>query len=567
MVVPIIKSILILIILLVAVPVPAAELQVVLDQTRVELEESFSLELRATGNVDGKPDLSVLEEDFELLGRSRSSQVQVINGEISRSTTWSLALLARSVGSKLIPPLCVGNDCSEPVAIEVLPVGQGHDSEGTDSNLLLEASAEPAKLRVQSQLLYKVQLLTRIGVLDWELTEPKPVGVEAVVENLGQDRRIEVNRNGLRYNGFERTYVIFPQQSGRLTIPPVRFTAEVRAGQSSSYPYRQRTKKLRKYSNEINIEVRAAEELNGRPWLPANRLSLSDDWQSRPPQLTVGEPVTRTLTLHANGLPAAQLPQFPLEVPDSLKSYPDKPSRKDQYGPAGVAGILQQKLALVPTRPGKIILPEITVDWWDLKNERWQQARLPEVELEVLPAAGQPAVEPSQTALLTTPAPDALPPISSPDSPAIDNSGFWFWLSLVLGLGWFLTLLLLLRLLSIRRPNQQILQPEQKNRPELITARQELFRVLQTDNPTEVRTALLVWGQALYPDERPENLEQLAACSGAPLEQQLNELSRKLYSQSSVHLEEAELMAAVKLVEQQCATKSEHSLPPLYPSS
>ena len=116
-------TLLILLLLLVLSPALSlsAQLKAVPDRTWVGLDESFNLELRADGSLDGDPDLSVLEQDFELLGRSQSSQMQIINTDITRTTTWSLSLLARSAGRKTIPAICVENDCSKPVIIDVRP--------------------------------------------------------------------------------------------------------------------------------------------------------------------------------------------------------------------------------------------------------------------------------------------------------------------------------------------------------------------------------------------------------------------------------------------------------------
>jgi hypothetical protein len=384
------NSLLILILLLSPVASLAAQLEAVLDRTRVGLEESFALELRASGSLDGDPDLSVLDKDFELLGRSQSSQVQIVNTDITRTTTWSLSLLARSAGRKTIPAICVGDDCSKPVTIDVLPAGQNSNGAAGESDLLLEVSAVPDKVWVQSQILYKVRIMTRLNFLQASLTEPEPSGVEAVVQKLGDDRNYETERNGLRYRVIERSYAIFPQQSGPLTIPAVRFGAQIaEPGRRGYDPFNQRTRQIRKHSKEINIEVLPAADAKGRSWLPANNLGLEDDWQ-QPPQLTVGEPATRTIILRASGLPSAQLPPITVEIPEGVRSYPDQPNREDQFNENGMLGTLQQKLALVPTQPGTLRLPEIKVDWWDLREEHWRQAVLPAIELEVLPATDQP---------------------------------------------------------------------------------------------------------------------------------------------------------------------------------
>ncbi len=558
-------SLLILMLLLTPAASLAAQLEAVLDRTRVGLEESFTLELRAKGSVDGEPDLSVLEKDFELLGRSQSSQMQIINTDISRTTTWRLSLLARNAGSKVIPSLCIGSDCSAPIVVEILPAGQTSSAATGESELLLEVSAEPEKVWVQSQLRYQVRLLTRLNFLQASLTEPEPSGVEAVVQKLGEDRNYETERNGLRYRVIERDYAVFPQQSGRLTIPPIRFGAQVAEGGRRGFdPFNQRTRQLRKQSEAMAIEVLPAVEAKGRDWLPASDLQLKDDWQQNPPQLTVGEPATRTIMLRASGLPSAQLPALSIELPDGVRSYPDQPNREDQVSESGLLGILQQKLALVPTRSGTLSLPEITVDWWDLRAERWRQTRLPALELEVLPAVNAPAVlttpESEQMTSPTTEqqsAPLVTPPTAKPD--------FWPWLSLVLGSGWLLTLWLFVKSKRVGR-NQESAQEPKNAGLSLNQVRRELERAIKSGDQAQVRSALLNWGTTLFPEQRPGNLEELATRCGEPLQQQLAVFSRSLYSRTLAAWDGQELLTTLQQVEREVADrKGRDGLPPLYP--
>lgn len=563
-----IYTLLILLLLLVLNPALSlsAQLKAVPDRTRVGLDESFNLELRADGSLDGDPDLSVLEQNFELLGRSQSSQMQIINGDFSRSTVWSLTLMARSAGSKEIPALCVGSDCSKPIKIEVLPAGKSNTLAGAN-DLLLEVATEPNKVWVQSQVLYKVKLLTRLNFLQASLSEPEPVGIEAVVQKLGEDRNYETERDGVLYRVFERDYLIFPQQSGQLKIPPVRFTAQVAdGGRRSLDPFNQRTRQIRRSSEEINIEVLPAAESEGRSWLPARELQLEDDWQN-PPRLTVGEPATRTITLRAMGVPAAQLPALKIDVPDGFRSYPDQPKREDRLKENGVLGILQEKLALVPTRPGTLRLPEIKIDWWDLDDERWHQARLPALDVEVLPATNQPAVTATPPAVpQQEPLPqEDKPRVEGPTLPTPEEQGFWPWLSMALGGGWLLTLLFIVKGKLVKR-NQENKQEQQEDRPDLKTARKRLDQALASGNPALIRSAMLDWGTALFPKQRPGNLEELAALCGEPLKQKLELFSRSLYSRESNNWDSHGLSAAVQEVQQK-ATKAENykKLPPLYP--
>lgn len=555
-------KLIILLMLVLPTVVFGAQLEAVLESTRINLEESFTLELRAVGSVDGEPDLSVLNEDFELLGRSEASQMRIVNGSFDRSTTWILRLLARSAGTKLIPPLCVETDCSEPIAVDVRSAKSQSSATGGTVDLVLEASVDTNRLPVQSQLIYTVRLLTRLSFVQASLSDPQPTGVEAVVLKLGEDRQQEVRRDGVRYQLIERVYAVFPQQTGQLTFPPLRLDAQVNTGGGNSYdPFNRRVRQIRKRTDEVKVEVLPAVKGAGRHWLPATELRLHDEWLQNPPQLTVGEPVTRTLTLQATGAPAAQLPDFVLDIPAGVKSYPDQPAREDKLGATGITGVLQQKLALVPTRAGQLLLPKINIDWWDTKNERWRQLNLPEIKLEVLPANVQPAIS---TPLPVQPIEAKISeaaPVVVPASVEVVRPGAWPWVSLVLGLGWLGTLLFILLRRGKRKPQSDI----KDIRPGLKAARRQLAQIAKAGETNQLRDALLTWGQVLFVEDPPQTLEQLLSQCGEPLSSQVNELNRCLYSQSGGQWEGDALLAAVDLIEQERGKKKKAELPSFYP--
>uniref|UniRef100_UPI003D819863 BatD family protein n=1 Tax=Trichloromonas sp. TaxID=3069249 RepID=UPI003D819863 len=73
----------------------AAQVTAVPDRDRLGAGESLQLELRVNGSPDDDPDLAVLERDWEILNRSQSSQMQLINGSLNRSLVLSLSLMPR----------------------------------------------------------------------------------------------------------------------------------------------------------------------------------------------------------------------------------------------------------------------------------------------------------------------------------------------------------------------------------------------------------------------------------------------------------------------------------------
>lgn len=114
---------------------------------------------------------------------------------------------------------------------------------------------------------------------------------------------------------------------------------------------------------------------------------MRDSWEENPPQLRVGEPATRTISIEAQGTSAEHMRDINLEVPSVFKIYPDQPERNNlQDGADGINAQLRQSAAIVPRAAGIFTLPGITLHWWNLRAQRWDTAHIGALEVKVLPA-------------------------------------------------------------------------------------------------------------------------------------------------------------------------------------
>jgi hypothetical protein len=546
----------------------AAQVTAVVDRDRIAESESLNLELRVAGSPDDEPDLSPLDRDWEVLSRSQSSSFQIINADVSRSVVYSLTLMPRRLGEQVIPVICFGRDCSEPIKVDVAADNQTAAVQN-DAEVLLEVEATPDRLYAQQPLLFKVRLLHRVD-LQGRLDEPQPTGVDAVVEKLGDDRNDESRRNGRLYQLVERSYVIFPQTAGKLVIPELRFDGEIGRGMSRFDPFARQTERIRKRTRPITVTVTAPPVTGGRGWLPAREVTVTDDWQGGTKSLTVGEPATRTLTLTATGQQAAQLPELTLSVPSEFKSYPDQPSRDDKIDSAGITGVLQQKVVLVPTRPGRFRLPAATLDWWDVERKEWQQIRVDAVEVKVRPAPGEPvtAVPAPQPPPPLAPTSTPTPPDAPSPAPGQAPDSFWPWLCAALGFGWLATLLWLWwrrsrsrsRRVQERRDSSRGAARQDEKR-----LRRELLQAAREGEPVAARRLLHEWSRALWPEAGADAMTRLLT-ELPHLRAELELLDRSLYGKEAVAWSGDALLDAV--AQWQAGRQKipkETRLPELYP--
>ncbi|WP_200281933.1 BatD family protein [Rhabdochromatium marinum] len=424
-----------------------------LDRQQLYESEVLTLSIEASGlGQTAEPDLTPLEQDFDILGTSRGSQISIINGRSSSSQQWRISLKPRRLGELRIPALSVGAERTQPLSVQVseTPEGAlGHPGDDVFVELTLErpegVSADDPVM-VQQQLPLVVRLYSAQPLRGGSLSDPRAEG--AVLERLGADRRYSSRRDGRDYQVIERRYSLSPEHSGTLRIPPVIFEGELMTGAGrgsgagagagtqrsrldrmfQDFPFAtdftsgplslfESGQPVRAQSRALTLQVKARpEDFSGQHWLPAEALSVEDSWAQQPPALRVGEPVTRTLTLVAKGLAGSQIPDVNMRIPAAVRSYREPTKKETRTDGQAVYAVSKQSMTLIPTQAGSLQLPELHVRWWDIKAERERETRVPALNLTV--AAGAP---PPATKAPTSPAAAAAAPsdaTASADQPA-----------------------------------------------------------------------------------------------------------------------------------------------------
>jgi hypothetical protein len=564
-------------------PLPVWALQAYVDRNPVVEDESFTLTLESSGDVDGEPDLSPLRRDFDIQGQGKSSNFTMINGSVSHKTQWQITLMAKHSGQLQIPSISIGSDRSQPLTVTVTPASQAQAAPG-GSDLFLDVSVKPHTVYVQQQIIYTVRLYRAVSLANSSsLSEPTLPSGDAVVEKLGKDKNFETLRNGMRYKVTERSYAIYPQKSGDVDIAPVVFDGDIVQGGGGGGlfaldPFNQsvRHKRLRSKTEHITVKAMPT-AFHGRQWLPARSLQLDDNWSPDPPKFAVGQAVTRTVAIMADGLTASQLPALDSAAIDGLKQYPDQPALKDTQDSSGVTGLRTEKIAYIPTRTGKVTLPAIKLAWWNTATDKMEVAGLPARTFTVAPAPAD-GNAPPPASVLKTPAP-AVPqqqghqvvtsPSPAPQVPpsTVSERPWWPWIALTLGLGWLATVVVW----WWRRRRGPVRSTSATPEPQ--DSLRQLEKVLQSsclaDDAAGAKSAVLAWAQRCWPRQPPISLTAVARRCSEPLAAALIELDRALYAQTAAGWQGQELwqqFAAYKAAKSERIENRDPGLEPLYRS-
>ena len=514
----------------------AADISVFVDRQNINTNESFNLVFEAEGSVDDDPDFSPLGVYFDVLNKSQSSNMTIVNGNFSRKTVWTVVLLAKQAGTYSIPPIEFGKDKTKALTLKIGRASAAQS--GTDKSLFLEVDVDQKSTYVQSQLIYTVKLFRSVDIQNASLTEPELSDADAIVEKLGDDKRSQITRNGVRYLVIERKYAIFPQQSGQLSIKPVEFNGQLVSQRRSFFditPFNNTTKRI--VSSQIDIDVKPIpDNFKNKNWLPSASVKLVDEWPDNP-TFKVGEPVTRTLSIIASGLTASQLPEISSKSINNFKLYPDQPTFNNQKDTNGILGIRQEKIAYIPTKSGTITLPEINLPWWNTKKGKIEFARIKAKTINVEASA---SVKPSPL----TPTIQSDLSLTQPDRSEIQNStttSLWFYISILFLSAWLITLFFLLRSNKKQAPPQTT-TPEPKPLTKNIS--KKFVSACHQHNRDLCKSLLIEWASRQWPDEQINTLGEIALKTDGVFKQQIIRLNQSLYAQSTTDWNAAELLNA-----------------------
>jgi hypothetical protein len=539
----------------------AADITATTDRNPVNIDESFRIIFSANDSPDDDPDFSPLEQDFDIVSQTSSTNSSWVNGKTTKTIQWTLTVMAKQAGNLTIPAVKFGNDSSQSASIQVIQ-GTVPKTMNTDEDMFLDVEASPQNPYVQSQVLYTLKLYTRIDIAQARLNEPELT--DAVIEKLGDDNSYNTQVKGVAYTVSERKYAIFPQKSGSMTIKPLVLTAEVLANSRPSFNgffSHQMTKTKRVESKAITLNVKpVSAEFTGKHWLSAEKLYLKQEWSGDIKQIKVGEPLTRTLSILAKGTTVGQLPELNrAKSEDQLKVYPDQPVLQEQKKPDGVVAFREEKIALIPSKTGDYSLPAIEIPWFNTQTQKMEIATIPATTLTAVAVAGAAVVAPvSQDKKDLTPSAEAVR--LTPPPPSFN---IWLGVSCGLAFGWLITLIYFLT----KRPEIMLpkdIDGDENKQLKLKETLNQLKKACNDNDKVAAKDSLITWGRQTF---NASSLGAIADCCDARLRDEVLHLNQALYGKYATVWQGKKLFQAFienKVREKAASSSKDSELEPLY---
>jgi hypothetical protein len=559
-----------IVISLMCLPILAkATLTATVNQTQISQTDIVDLTIQKTGSSHSDADLSPLKQDFAVLGTSTGNSIQVINGNMTSSSTIQLQLSPKHAGSLTIPALTWDGETTQAIAINVSP--QAANSTSSSPSAGLSASQTGSRhvffdIKSNKVPMYfgGARLLTVRIYTDQQLTQAGlsfSSNTAVNVQQLGSDKNGTEVKNGQPYQYIERLYILTPQKSGDLSIDGPVLDAQVLdqtsnpTGQdplfdqffaNSPLANMMSTRPMRLQAKPIILEVKPKPiNIAQQDWLPTHHLKMSASWDTDKSEVAAGEPINLHLHLQGNDVNATQLPDLAtkLQLPAGIKAYPNQAKSETKVEDGQLLAVKNQDIALIGQSAGQFKLPAIEVSWWDTVNNTLQKATIAARTLTILPAANAAITSsaPKIPPATANPKPTQQEPEQHAASELIPNlNRAYLWLALAL---LFLFIALIYAWRKFKKPQTTQTDHHSENSQNAQTvasisrtgsrasALKTLQQALRDNNSKLARSALLDWAKTVWPETPPVGLIALADKLESPaLKDLILRLDRACYS-------------------------------------
>lgn len=326
-------------------------------------------------------------EKFEVLSKSSSSRMQVVNGRFNSVLSRTFILRAKKPGRYTLGPIKVRvgrkTVTSRPLKVAVKKVVVDPSK---PRRFFLKANIEPASGYVNQQLIY----VLKVYYLD---TFYKPRLVAPSFKDFWQEGE-EVSREYIErvgevsYKVTEVRVALFPQKIGQLTLQPATFAIDVPLSPTAGRPFdpfmSAPTRRVTLKSNPVPLIVKAIPNVGlSNPYV--GRLSVKAS--PLPDKAKVGDSISIKVQVSGTGnVRDLKAPELNIK---GARVYADKPEQSfDQSRKGLVTGTRTFTLAVVPEQPGPLKIPALTFSALDPATGKLRQVSTPAKTIAV---SGAPA--------------------------------------------------------------------------------------------------------------------------------------------------------------------------------
>ncbi|MBI1879069.1 MAG: protein BatD [Chloroflexi bacterium] len=373
-----------------SVPAPAfaqsSPITATVDRTILSTREQLTLTVTVTGDFLDipSPDLSQLT-DFVVVESSTSTQVSIINGELTTQGVFVYRLQPLREGGLVINPISINLSGqvfqTAPIDIRVIaagapaptlvapPIDSPNTLQGQD--FFVEAQIDNPTPYLGQQIVYTFKLYQAANFIGQPDYQP-PAFTNFWSQSIVTQPTYNINAGGRDYLVTEIRTALFPANLGPVTIIPAKIVIP-------NFPYQDVVLETETITVEVqSLPDGAPADFKGAVGQFEIKAGLSAN------ETKVNEPVTLIVEIKGAGnieaLVEPSLPKLP-----NWRIFESKPQSTVEVQGDKVYGTRRFERLIVPGQPGNYTIPEISFTYFDLETDQYRT-----ISTQPLPVIVQP---------------------------------------------------------------------------------------------------------------------------------------------------------------------------------
>lgn len=369
----------------------AATMVATVSKNKVAKNEVFQLRISIDQKVSSDDlDLSVLEEYFFMSRPSFGTSVNIINGDRSNRSEWNVSLAALELGTLTIPSFTLNGAKTQPIPIQVELDTMAPDE---DDLIELQHQLDRSSLYPSESAYLTTRLIIKADprrLQNPKIVPPKVDGMAIALQ--GEPKQYQSVLDGVEVTIVDQTYRITATDPGSFELQTSAFQGGViygnnRTGSTSVIQIDNPGKQI-----AVTVKQPPADYV-GR-WLPTSSLKLNQQWidgqgnaidPTQIHSLSVGDAITRQITLDVVGLTVEQLPNVVINNPQGVRVYEEKPTFETLSNDKGSDNVTRMTLkqVLIPQQAGEFSLEPVSINWWNSQLDKADNSQVSGLELQV----------------------------------------------------------------------------------------------------------------------------------------------------------------------------------------
>ena len=341
--------------------------------------ESVTLTVTDRSRDSSDPDFSSLETDFEISQVSTSSAVHIVNGRVDSQKKWVLELMPKRTGTIDIAPIVVGTSRTNGLRLRVNAISD-RERDHISQTAFFETIVTPQQQYPQAAIYVARRMLYTSQARIPSMPQDKQLDiVDATVLPIGGRESLREVRNGIEYYVMQWRYVVFAEKSGSLRIPGENARVAIYGNQ-----FRPQIRPIVAPEKTITILPIPDAYPRNEAWFPASRVELSQSFEpSNTTTLNLGDALTRSINVRARDSYQSALLPLELGSIEDLRVYPEQATVDSVLEGDRVWGTQTRAFNLIPVEPGRVVIPEFRLTWWDTETREVKVTTLPSAIFQV----------------------------------------------------------------------------------------------------------------------------------------------------------------------------------------